>query len=269
MPALSQPAPGDDLQTAYSALRTQATARAGRPSDLERRARLYRQLYRHSGGNHGFPLLAAHGSLWARGYFKLAEQAARVLSLGHLGAPELRQRRLSDVATLIAALSDINRRVFLEIDAHYAFTAAFGEDAGAELIIDLDLLDSMNRCHAARRLGRTLTAAERRSIFDSFIQWEQTHVVSAAVDAAVSAFDWPLVRALALRPRVAFSFMSFFQQLQFKNFASRDERIVRGLQAFDVAERVGWDIAEAGLEYYGNEPAAPRGCFMRNCATTA
>ena len=51
-------------------LRAWAVTLAGRTGDLAQRASAYHHLYRHSGGNHAFPLLAAHGALWASGYFQ-------------------------------------------------------------------------------------------------------------------------------------------------------------------------------------------------------
>ncbi len=259
-----------DLQADFARIRVQATALAGGTDDLERRANLYRQIYRHSAGLHGFPLLAAHGSLWARGYFRMARQAASVLSLAHAFAQHERQRLMAEVDTLIEALRDINRRVFLEIYATYQFTSVWGETAGAETIIDPVLLDGMNRCHAARRQARSISSQERRALFEAFIRWEQTHVVAAPVEAAVAAFQWPMVKALAMRPRVSFTYIPIWQQLQFVNFASKDERISRGLDAFDIAERVGWDQAELALDCYRREPDR-RGSFFtcRACPTTA
>ena len=97
-----------------AALRAQAVALAGTTGDLVQRASVYHSLYDHSGGNHGFPLLAAHGALWASGYFRrgvrfggLVAQARRWL--GH-DRDEL-MRRLHRFAE---DFRDINRRVCVE-----------------------------------------------------------------------------------------------------------------------------------------------------------
>ena len=53
----------------YSVARREAELMAGSRSDLAQRATVYHHLFRHSRGNHVFPLLAAHGALWGKGYF--------------------------------------------------------------------------------------------------------------------------------------------------------------------------------------------------------
>jgi len=59
-----------DTDADVLALRREATRLAGRPADLVQRASVYRHLFAHSGGNHAFPLLGAHGALWGSGYFR-------------------------------------------------------------------------------------------------------------------------------------------------------------------------------------------------------
>jgi hypothetical protein len=53
--------------TSYEHLRGEATLLAGGINDLTQRASVYHHLFEHSQGNHLFPLLAAHGALWAAG----------------------------------------------------------------------------------------------------------------------------------------------------------------------------------------------------------
>jgi hypothetical protein len=52
------------------ALREEAEDLAGRTGDFAQRAATYHHLYQHSGGNHAFPLLAAHGALWGSKHFR-------------------------------------------------------------------------------------------------------------------------------------------------------------------------------------------------------
>ncbi|GAA0599662.1 hypothetical protein GCM10009416_42150 [Craurococcus roseus] len=54
----------------YDEVRREATLMAGGIHDLAQRAGVYHHLFVHSGRNHVFPLLAAHGALWARGHFQ-------------------------------------------------------------------------------------------------------------------------------------------------------------------------------------------------------
>ena len=60
------------LEAYYDSLRSEAERLAGGLNDLAQRATVYHHLYEHSGGNHIFPLIAAHGAMWARGYLGLA-----------------------------------------------------------------------------------------------------------------------------------------------------------------------------------------------------
>lgn len=80
-------------------------------------------------------------------------------------------------------------------------------------------------------------------------------VVGPAVIAAVEEFDWPLVRAIALRPPIRFAYFSGVQCLLFRNFADSTERIAHGLRAFQIAADAGWSRVEASLANYAALPA--------------
>ena len=235
-------------------LRHQATALAGRPGELVQRASVYHHLYTHSGGNHVFPLLAAHGALWASGYFRqgLARGAAatRVLSLlGVDGAA-----RLAQLQTLAETFRDINRRVCVETWFIYHLTARDHLAAAVAALVPPDLAALMARCHAARRTGRTLSPQERRALFTAFFHWEQAEIVGPSVEEAFAEFDWPLARRMALRPRIAFAYLP--APLPFRDFADTAERIDKGVAAFDGGEAVGWGRVERSLSDYGIMPTA-------------
>src|SRR5262245_5220688 len=68
------------LDEIYGFLHEEAVRLAGGLNDAEQRAATYRHLYRFSGGNHVFPLIAAHGALWSRNYFRAARRLATALS---------------------------------------------------------------------------------------------------------------------------------------------------------------------------------------------
>ena len=251
----------------YAALRAEATLLAGGLSNLAQRAAVYHHLFQHSRGNHVFPLLAAHGALWARGYFQRGLWLGTVLSLQHAGARGLRRQRMAALGAFADAFRDINRRVCVETYAiYYASDRPDLLRAGASGIAP-ELLELMARCHAARRVGRSLSPSERRSLFAAFFLWEQDNVVGPAVDAAVAAFDWPCLRRLALTPTVRFSYLPRRAGLSFRNFADKAERIERGFQAFDRGAALGWDRVEGALGAYGVMPsrflAAPAEWFLR------
>lgn len=238
----------------HARVRSEAEAVAGGLADLAQRAMVYHHLFRHSGRNHAFPLLAAHGALWGRGYFRTGRRVGGVVSMLDMHRPTLRAERLAALAVFADAFREINRRVCVEVYASYHFAAAHGEDAGAEAFVEPVILDALNRCHHARRRGAPLTAGERRELFETFFRWEQRAVVGPAVDAAVAAFDWPRVRALALRPTIRFAYIPARDALRFANFADVDERIVKGLEAHRIAEAVGLDAVETALSRYGVLP---------------
>ncbi|MEN3238819.1 MULTISPECIES: hypothetical protein [Methylobacterium] len=162
----------------YAAARREAEILAGGTGDLAQRALAYHHLFRHSGGHHAFPLLAAHGALWARGYFAWGARAGAALSLGALHRPALRRARLAGLAGFAEAFRAINRRVFVEVYASYRFTLAHGERAGAEAHVDPVLLDALNRCHHAGRRMTALGPDERAHLFEAFFRWEQRMVVA-------------------------------------------------------------------------------------------
>ncbi|MBB5716484.1 hypothetical protein [Sphingomonas aerophila] len=229
-------------------LRAQAVALAGRAGDLAQRAAVYHHLYRHSGGNHAFPLLAAHGALWGGGHFRrnLARGriAARLLS-----GPRAAERRIAELERLADAFREINRRVCVETWFVYQLTARPALADAADALVAPELLAAMARCHAARRGGVRLSAAERRALFETFFRWEQEAIVGPAVEAAFAACDWTLARSIARRPRIAFAYLP--RPLAFADFASTAERIAKGLAAFDAGETVGWTGVETALASYG------------------
>ena len=112
----------------------------------------------------------------------------------------------------------------------------------------------MERCHAARRVGRSLNAAERRDLFRTFFFWEQAEIVGPAVERAFDAFDWPALKALALRPHITFAYFARLPPLRFRDFSDTAERIDKGLAAFDRGAGQGWDAVEAALDAYGIMP---------------
>lgn len=245
-----------DLRQAHQQLLDEATRLAGSLTALSQRATTYHHLFRDSGGNHIFPLIAAHGALWARGYFAFGMRLGRWLSWQYLFDAERRERQLVALEEFANAFRDVNRRVCIDTYANYHFAAEFGEHPEAASIFDPQLLDALNRVHAARRAGRELSDGEKRYVFETHFLHEQANVVGPSLQTAVEKFDWPLLRAIALRPLIRFAFFRERQFFAFRNFACREERIEKGLRAFDIAASVGWDRVESALRDYDILPAA-------------
>lgn len=245
-----------NVENAVASLRREATVLAGGFGDLAQRASVYHHLFEHSGANHCFPLLVAHGALWASGYFRSGMRAGSILSWGHVVAgTERRQELMRRLSKFADDFRDINRRVCIETYFIYYLSSATWFLPIAEKIIPPNLLDQMARCHAARRAGRTLSNRERRSLFEAFFLWEQETIVGPAVERAFVEFDWSIIKALALRPKISFAYFPRSSPLVFSNFSDTNERIEKGLLAFDLAASVGWETVDHKLRSYGILPS--------------
>lgn len=244
------------IDVAHRQLQAEAVCLAGGLTDLAQRATVYRHIFRTSGGNHVFPLIAAHGALWAGGYFRLGNWIARVLSWQYLFRSNVRRQQLARLAEFQDALRDINRRVCVDTYVNYHLTAQFDSDEEVGQYVPVSLLAVLRQIHAARRADRELTDVEKRDVFLAHFLHEQEHVVGPGVADAFAAFDWPLVRAIARRPLIRFAYLRGQHRLYFRNFATRDERISNGLRAFDLAADAGWPNVEAALENYAVLPRA-------------
>ena len=242
------------LRAAYDALIREGTVLAGGLNDLSQRATVYRQLFRDSGRQHLFPLIAAHGALWARGYFRWGLGLARTLVWQYFYSHEVRTQQLAALEAFANAFRDINRRVCVDTYANFHFTARYGDEAGAGECVSPELLTALQRVHVARREQRALTVEEQQAVFTAHFLDEQARVVGPAIEAATAKLHWPLLKAIALRPTIRFAYFPRSQCLRFHDFQQRDERVARGLQAFEIGASVGWDRVELALQNYDALP---------------
>jgi hypothetical protein len=242
------------VEKAYETLQAEATLLAGGLTDVAQRATVYRHMYRFSGGNHVFPLIAAHGALWSRGYLQLARRLAELLSWQYALSPLRRRQQLERLTTFENVLRDINRRVCVDTYVNLHLTARFDPQQLSHLVA-APLLRAMAQVHEARRGGQPLADWQKRLVFEAHFRNEQEHVVGPALVDAISELEWPLVRALALRPPIRFAYFGPHRRLAFRNFADRNERIAHGLRAYEIAAAVGWQQVESSLADYAVLPA--------------
>lgn len=238
----------DDLRNAFQQLQDEGLRLAGGLNDLSQRATVYHHLFHESGGNHVFPLIAAHGALWARSWFRFGMRLGRVMSLQYGFRSDLRQRQLASLHEFADVFRDINRRVCIDVYANFHFTRRFGSHPDAAKVIRPELLQALNEVHAANASEVELTDDRRREIFVAHFLYEQQYIVGPAIEKAIAEFDWPLLRSLSLRPIIRFAY--FRRPFLFRNFANREERISRGLLAFDRAADAGWKNVEQALRNY-------------------
>lgn len=229
-------------------------ALAGGLSDLKQRAAVYFHLYEDSGRRNVFPLIAAHGALWASGYFARGMRAGTVLSLQYMGQAGRRQEKRASLQVFADAFRRINREVCAEAYCMYHFTKLYGDAPLVETMVPAPLLAALNDCHRSFAEASDFPMAARRALFEAFFLWEQATIVSPSVEAAVAAFDWPTVKWLAMRPKITFSYLGARGGLQFKDFSDKAERIERGLRAYEVAEIVGLAQVESAIGSYGIMP---------------
>lgn len=234
----------------FDEIHATGTRLAGQLPDLVQRATVYRQLFRDSGGNHIFPLIAAHGALWAGGYFRWGLRLGRLLAWQFPIDAAYRAAQLKKLDEFADAFRDINRRVCVETYTQFHFAATWGDHPAATELIPPAMLEALCRMHGAKRQGRRLTDAEKRFAFEAHFLNEQQHIVGPALARALESFDWPLVKSLALKPPIRFAYFNPGRMLWFGNFGSKDERIANGLAAFDLAAAAGWECVERSLAAY-------------------
>lgn len=238
------------LLSEYESIREDGYKLAGGLCDLSQRASIYYHMYEDSGGRNVFPLIAAHGALWASGYFSKGMKVGKILSIQYLYNPKLLFTKYSSLKKFADAFRDINRRVCAEAYCVYHFTKKYGHTDFSRNIVPLPLLEMLNLCHFSKKRNTHFSQEHRKKLFEAFFLWEQEVIVSPAVETAIKNFDWPLVKFLAMRPKIEFSYFDKKNGLQFVNFSSRKERIALGLQAYELAELVGFKFVEESIKSY-------------------
>jgi hypothetical protein len=244
------------METDYERLRKEGYLLAGGLRDLSQRASVYYHLYEDSGGRNVFPLIAAHGALWASGYFAKGMLIGRLCSLQHLFNTRRKHELYTSLVDFANAFRDINRRVCAEAYAIYHYTALHGETECSKKLAAPEFLSVLLECHESTRRQAEFPQHSRRELFRGFFLWEQHGIVAPAVEAAVAKFAWTPMKKLALKPNVAFSYFGRGKGLRFANFANTEERIVKGLLAYERAEARTLPMVEAALRHYDVLPPA-------------
>ena len=238
---------------AYEALRRDGYSLAGDLADLSGRARLYYHLYEDSGGRNVFPLIAAHGALWASGYFKKGILLGHVLSLRHLLDSRLRNDHVRSLKAFANRFRSINRTVCAEAYALYFYTKKYRRtpEGIQGYKFKASLVDALIECHESTSKASDYPARQREKLFVEFFSWEQENIVAHEVTAAYEGFSWGTMKDLALRPRIGFSYFGRGHCLKFNDFSSKSERVESGLQAYRRAEDVGLEAVAEALTKYG------------------
>lgn len=235
----------------YKLLRDKGYRLAGNLGDLAQRASVYHHMYQDSGGRNVFPLIAAHGALWASGYFKKGMIAGRVLSIEFLLRGVKRKYKIGSLYEFADKFRDINRQVCAEAYALYHCTKDYLDISALNPGYEYSprLIQLLSGCHQSS----VFTLEQRGELFYEFFKWEQENIVTPAVLSAYEEFDWGTIKRLALKPNVKFAYFGG-RNLRFEDFSSKKERVDKGLQAYFRAEEVGLKHVEGALYKYGVLP---------------
>ncbi len=244
------------LRSTYERTKAEMTERAGGLEDIPRRAALLHGLYLDSGGNHTFPQIAAHGALWALGFFEVGGSLGRFIARRYFYNARERAYRLGILRDFAEDFRRVNRQVCIDTLTNYHFTRQFGHEPDAVKVVPGELLRALNLVHGARAAGEPLSEEDRRQVFRTSFYWEQELTVAPGVQAAVEKFQCRVMRFLCLHPVVRFAYFPGWRYLFFRNFADTHERIAKGMQAYDHARRGGWPHVVATMKSYGVMPAA-------------
>ncbi len=239
-----------DLKLEYDKLRDSATESAGDLIDIPRRVEILYDLYRDSLGNHAFSLIAAHGALWAWNYFETGGALGRLMTYRYFYSSRERAYRLGLLNSFAESFREVNRLVCIDTVANYRFVGRFGDEPNAVAVLPSRLLDALKQVHAARNSGTTVSEDSKFEIFRASFHCEQEVTVAPGVKQAVAGFDCPILRRLILCPIVRFRFFPKRHYMFFKDFSNTDERIRRGMHAFQLAQAAGWDRVVESMKAY-------------------
>lgn len=240
-------AEGASEQAVIAAIRADAARLGGELDDMARRSVVYHHLYVTMGCNFIFPLIAAHGALWARWYLVAARMAATVFAVIDIIGPGGFREKMARYQDYVDAFKAINRKVMIETYVVCHVFRLYGAHPDICDNMPESLQAGLVQCDKKAPRGEVMSHHDQRQVYEDFFRWEQVNVVGPAVDAAIAEFNWPLMEWFCMRPWVWFSYFRLGKALRFKDFKSADERTHKGLIAFDWGARHGWDKIEANL----------------------
>lgn len=241
----------------HEIIKADAEFLSGGLGDMTTRSVVYHHIFVCSGGNFIFPLLAAHGALWARWYLFLARFAAICLACFDLSRGFRFRRNITAYQAYVDTFKNINRTVMIETWTVFYMTKLFGANDAVTDEMPAELKENFAVCHRTAMSGARMPLPQLRKFYEDYFRWEQVNVVGPTVDKATADFDWPLMKWFCMRPWVWFSYFRLGRALIFKDFSDAEERTQKGLRAFDWACRKGhsWESIEENLT--GN-PFFPR-----------
>jgi len=138
---------GADIEAVYAAIDMDAKRLGGRLDDMTTRAVVYHHLYVSSGGNFIFPLIAAHGALWARWYLYLARFAAYFLAVIDISGGRSFRAKMISYRAYVDAFKAINRKVMQETYKVLHISTLYGAHPIIAADMPARLHENLNICH--------------------------------------------------------------------------------------------------------------------------
>jgi hypothetical protein len=172
----------------------EVAALAGRPRDHGQRAVVLHHLFDHARGAHGWALGEARRGLLIAA--RLEALGKRIERWGWLGG---RNETRAALGLLSEALGEDARRRAAAAYRAYRLSATAALRNEAEAAIPLALLTCLDRCHAARRSGETLSIERQRELAEESERFVQESSDRGAVDLAWYAVEQTSLRRAARR----------------------------------------------------------------------
>jgi len=220
----------------YQTIRDEAEQLGHPVSSLRGRAKGYLTVYHYSGGICSFALVAAHGALWASWYLVCAKLAAMVLACIDVTSRLSPRQKYLQFTNYVNALKEINQSVMIET---YVLIHTI-KRIGPDYAIQQGLPETLVSGYVTALSNTACETADLRDLYHQHFTWEQDRVVSTKLNDAFAKFSWPLMRKICQRPWVWFSYFKVGRSMNFREFTNKDERIEKGLIAFDRAKDFGF-----------------------------
>lgn len=236
----------DQIALAFESLPLWQTAlvRAGNADALPHRAQSYLALYKDSDHVCRFALIAGHGALWANWYLRGARYATQILALLDFRTRETMAEKMAQFDVFAHALREINRDVMAASYTLVHLVRTHGPSVAADTDLPADLCAMYHDALQSADAGDAPDEALLREIFHRHFLWEQKRVVGPNLDHAFDALSWPLLYRLCKRPWVWFNYFGAGRSLNFDDFQVEEERVEKGMIAYDRAAQQGWSRNE-------------------------
>src|SRR5262245_24896795 len=169
------------LRSIYDQMKAETAQRVGGLEEIPRRVALLHGLYLDSGGNHTFPQIAAHGALWAQGFFEVGGSLGRFIARRYFYSARQRAYRLGILQQFAEDFRVVNRQVCIDTITNYRFAREHGREPEAGKVVPPELLRALNLVHQAREAGESLSENDKRAVFRASFYWEQELTVAPGV----------------------------------------------------------------------------------------